>query len=320
MHYAWREFFFPATSQSLRNPLEFFMFLSRLTKTILTFMLVLALALPAFAGHGKQAAERKGILLVAFGTTIPEARAAFTNIEEEVRKAFPDTEVRWAYSAKQVRHTIKENEGTAMLSPAAALAHMGDEGFTRVAVQSLHTIPGAEFHDLLRTVAAFRNMPKGTRTVTLGEALLSSPDDMEKAAKALVSTFPAERKKADAVVLMGHGTHHPANIYYPGLQYYLSKVDPNAYVGTVEGVPSLEDVVAELKARKSRTVWLMPLMAVAGDHARNDMAGPEPDSWKSVLEKEGFTVHTVLRGTGESDAVVSIWVKHLRDAFAGLDD
>ncbi|UZP67139.1 sirohydrochlorin cobaltochelatase [Desulfovibrio mangrovi] len=295
------------------------MFLSRLTRWSTTLLLLLVLALPAFAGHGKNGAEREGILLVAFGTTVPEARAAFDNIEEEVRKAFPDTEIRWAYSAKQVRRTIKENEGTALLSPASALARMGDEGFTHVAVQSLHTIPGAEFHDLIRTVAAFRNMPKGTRTVTLGEALLSSPDDMEKAAKALVSTFPAERKKTDAVVLMGHGTHHPANIYYPGLQYYLSKVEPNAFVGTVEGAPSLEDVVNELKARKARTVWLMPLMAVAGDHARNDMAGPEPESWKSVLEKEGFTVHTILRGTGEFDAITAIWVDHLRDAFSRLN-
>lgn len=295
------------------------MFLSRLTRWSTTFLLLLVLALPAFAGHGKSGAERKGILLVAFGTTVPEARAAFDNIEEEVRKAFPDAEIRWAYSARQVRRTIKENEGTTLLSPASALARMGDEGFTHVAVQSLHTIPGAEFHDLIRTVAAFRNMPKGTQTVTLGEALLSSPDDMEKAAKALVSVFPAERKEADAVVLMGHGTHHPANIYYPGLQYYLSKVDPNAFVGTVEGAPALDDVINELKARKARTVWLMPLMAVAGDHARNDMAGPEPESWKSVLEKEGFTVHTILRGTGEFDAITAIWVDHLRDAFSRLN-
>lgn len=283
-------------------------------------VLALSLTLPALAGHGDTDKAHKGILLVAFGTTVPAARAAFDNIEEEVRKAFPGVEIRWAYSARQVRSTVKENEGTTKLSPAAALAKMGDEGFTHVAVQSLQTIPGSEYSDLLKTVEAFRDMPKGTRTVTLGDAMLTSPADMERAATALVSSFPAERKPADAIVLMGHGTHHPANIYYPGLQYYLSKVDPNVYVGTVEGVPSLEDVITSLKARKSRTVWLMPLMSVAGDHARNDMAGPEPDSWKSILEKQGFIVHAILKGTGEYDTLTAIWVDHLKQAFNELDN
>ncbi len=296
-----------------------FMTFGRTFRWLALLLLLLSLSMPAFAGHGSTDAPKKGILLVAFGTTVPEARAAFDNIEKAVRKAFPDTEIRWAYSARQVRHTIRENEGATMLSPAAALARMGDEGFTEVAVQSLHTIPGSEYSDLQRTVAAFRDMPKGTRTVTLGEALLSRPHDMEAAVQAIVSTFPTQRKADEAVVLMGHGTHHPANIYYPGLQYYLGKVDPNALVGTVEGVPTLDDIVAALKARSVHTVWLMPLMSVAGDHARNDMAGPEPDSWKSILEKAGFTVHTVLKGTGEYDAVVDIWVHHLRTAFDALD-
>lgn len=283
-------------------------------------LLAVLLTLPAAAGHGDAPQIRKGILLVAFGTTVPEARVALENIEEETRKAFPDTEIRWAYSARQVRRTVQEEEGKEKLSPASALARMGDEGFTHVAVQSLHTIPGEEFHALQKTVAAFRNMPKGTRKVVLGMPLLCTHEDMERAAAALVSTFPEQRKPGEAVVLMGHGTHHPANIYYPGMQYYLSKTAPNAFVGTVEGAPELDDVIAALKARKIKTVWLMPLMAVAGDHARNDMAGPEEDSWKSVLEKQGFTVHTVLRGTGEYDAVAALWVDHLKDAFGMLDE
>lgn len=289
-------------------------------RTITSLLLLVSLVLPAHAGHGDTAHAKKGILLVAFGTTVPEARAAFANIEEEVHKAFPDTELRWAYSARQVRQTVQENEGSAVLSPASALARMGDEGFTHVAVQSLHTIPGAEFHDLLRTVAAFRGMPKGTRVVTLGDALLSSPHDMEAAADALASVVPAERAAGEAVIFMGHGTHHPANIFYPGLQYYLTKRDPNLLVGTVEGTPTLDDVIAVLKERDIHTVWLMPLMSVAGDHARNDMAGDEPDSWKNQLAAHGITVHIVLKGMGEYDAVADLWVNHLRTAFKALGE
>ncbi len=294
--------------------------LRRASLSLTLLLLCVSLAIPAFAGSGGGPAPRKGILLVAFGTTVPEARVSLDKIETAVRNAFPDTEVRWAYSAKQVRNTVRKNEGKDIPSPAAALAQMGDEGFTHVAVQSLQTIPGEEYHNLLKTAEAFNGMPKGTQVVTVGVPMLYSPDDIEKAATALVAAAPKERKAAEALVFMGHGTHHFGNIFYPGLQFSLSKADPNTFVGTVEGTPSLDDVVATLSARNIRTVWLMPLMAVAGDHAQNDMAGPEDDSWKSVLESKGFTVHTVLKGTGEHAALAALWVAHLKDAFAELDN
>lgn len=292
---------------------------SRSLRLILAAALTLTIICPAFAGHGEVESPKKGILLVAFGTSVPEARVSLENIGEEVAKAFPDTEIRWAYSAAIIRNKIKRTENMIVPSPATALAQMGDEGFTHVAVQSLHTIPGQEFSDLTKTAKAFDGIPKSISHISIGTPLLTSPHDLAAMAKVLPATVPADRKKNEAVIFMGHGTHDPGNIYYPGLATYLQEEDSNIYVGTVEGYPALDNIIPKLKAKGIKKVWLMPLMSVAGDHARNDMAGPEDDSWKSILTKEGFNVKTVLKGTGEYDTVVAQWVAHLKKAFTALD-
>ena len=279
---------------------------------------LLFLGAQAFAGHGGDRPTKKGILLVAFGTTVPEARDALDNIEARARARFPGLEVRWAYSSRIVRQKLA-GEGLHFDSPAMALARMMDDGFTHVAVQSLQTIPGEEFHGLQKTVAAFSGLPKGMNKVTLGLPLLADPADVEACAKAVMASLPPDRKKNEAVILMGHGTHHPANIYYPGLQYSLGRLDPLVLVGTVEGTPSLDDVRTALKARKVKKAWLQPLMAVSGDHAMNDMAGEEDDSWKSVLTADGVTCVPVLRGTADIPAFVDIWLDHLQAAVERLN-
>lgn len=285
----------------------------------LVFSCIIVLACtPAFAGHGAPKAQKTGILLVAFGTSVEEARPALEKMGERVRAAHPDIPVRWAYTAKMIRAKLRA-EGIAAPSPAEALAGMAEEGFTHVAVQSLHTIPGEEFHGLLETAHAFQGLPKGLTRVSVGLPLIGTTADAEAVADALVASLPADRKSGEPVVFMGHGTPHPADICYPGLQYYLWRLDSDLLVGTVEGSPSFENVMAELEVRKAKRVWLMPLMAVAGDHARNDMAGEEDDSWTSQLAKRGIEAKPVLHGTAESDAVSAIWLRHLDDALARLN-
>lgn len=282
----------------------------------LLFVAIFILCGQALAGH-KDRPLKKGILLVAFGTTVPEARRSLDNFEHKTKERFPGLEIRWAYSSRIVRGVLAEN-GQVTDSPAVALARMMDDGFTHVAVQSLHSIPGEEFHNLQKTVQAFSGMPKGMDQVTLGLPLLADPEDVERCARAILASLPPERKKGEAVILLGHGTHHPANIYYPGLQYYLSRLDPLVMIGTVEGVPSLDDVRQTLKARKVSKAYLQPFMAVAGDHAVNDMAGDEEDSWKSTLTADGVTCVPVLRGTAEFPAFVDIWMDHLDAAVKRL--
>ena len=281
-------------------------------------ILLMFLGAQAFAGHGAERAAKKGILLVAFGTTVPEARAALDNIDTKAKARFPGLEVRWAYSSRIVRQKLA-GQGLHFDSPAMALARMMDDGFTHVAVQSLQTIPGEEFHALQRTVEAFSGLPKGMEQVTLGLPLLAEPADVEACAKAVMASLPPDRNKNEAVILMGHGTHHPANIYYPGLQYSLSRLDPLVLVGTVEGAPSLDDVRAVVKAHKVKKAWLQPLMAVSGDHAVNDMAGDGDDSWKSVLAADGVACVPLLRGTAEIPAFVDIWLDHLQAAVERLN-
>ncbi len=282
---------------------------------LLVFLLILSPS--AWAGHDGKRPSKKGILLVAFGTTVPEARAALDNIDAKAKARFPGVEVRWAYSSRIVRQKLAA-QGVNFDSPAMALARMMDDGFTHVAAQSLQTIPGEEFHGMQRTATAFSGLPKGMDEVTVGLPLLAEPADVEACAKAIMASLPPNRKKGEAVILMGHGTHHPANIYYPGLQFSLSRLDPLVLVGTVEGTPSLDDVRAALKERKVAKAWLQPFMAVSGDHAMNDMAGDEEDSWKSVLTADGVTCVPVLRGTAEIPAFVDIWLDHLQAALERL--
>ncbi|NNF46078.1 MAG: sirohydrochlorin cobaltochelatase, partial [Desulfofustis sp.] len=124
--------------------------------------------------------------------------------------------------------------------------------------------------------------------------------------------LPAERNKEEAVVLMGHGTHHPSNAFYSALNFQVQLRDPYVFIGTVEGYPELDTIQALLQKNDIKKVYLMPFMSVAGDHAKNDMAGDEDDSWKSILTKKGYEVVTVLKGTAEFDEFVEIWVDHVR--------
>jgi len=295
---------------------------NRPLRTVLQALLLaclMAAAAPSHAAHGDAKPDRKGVLLVAFGTSVSGAEAAYRNIEKKVKEELPGVEIRWAYSSKMIRHKLAEgNKPVKLDSPAEALAKMMDEDFSHVVVQSLQTIPGQEFHALSETARAFSGMPKGMKKVVVGMPLLATTQDLERVAGALAAMAPKGRAAGEALVFVGHGTRHPANVYYPGLQYYLWKKDRLAFVGTVEGSPSQEDVLAELARNNVKKAYLMPLLAVAGDHALNDIGGDEPDSWKSGLAKAGIACVPVLKGTAESDAIAAIWVDHIKAAMVEL--
>jgi sirohydrochlorin cobaltochelatase len=199
-------------------------------------------------------------------------------------------------------------------SPEIALAKMMDQGFTHVVVQSLHTILGTMHHDLAKTVDAFNSLGRFDR-ILMGAPLLATQDDMERAVDAILKTIPKDRKNKEAVVYMGHGTHHPANAFYAALMFQVQRKDPNVFVGTVEGYPEIEDIKVWLKEKKIQTAWLIPFMSVAGDHARNDMAGVDEDSWLSILTNAGIRCKPVLKGTAEFDAFIDIWVDHIKTAL-----
>ncbi|MDQ7834653.1 MAG: sirohydrochlorin cobaltochelatase [Humidesulfovibrio sp.] len=281
-------------------------------------LLALALLLPhaAQAGHGHKAADKRGILLVAFGTSVPEAVQAIDALKAEAEAAFPGVPVRLAYSSKIIRDKVAR-QGIVRPSPAQALADMAAEGFTQVAVQSLHAIPGREFSDITATAEAFQAMPKGIAHVSVGRPLLHSHEDIAKAAEVILAALP-RHKKDEAVLLMGHGTDHPANAAYAALQLALWKRDKSVFIATVEGTPGLDEVLPELKRRGVRLAHLVPLMSVAGDHAMNDMAGADADSWASRLRAAGIASRAEMLGLGSRPAVAALWIDHLRDAVKQL--
>ncbi|MCP4107096.1 MAG: sirohydrochlorin cobaltochelatase [Desulfobacteraceae bacterium] len=268
----------------------------------------------AFAGaHGKKKPMKKGILLAAFGSSFPETQGVFEHIEEKVKAAFPNVPVRWGYTSHIIRHKLAK-QGEHLDSVEMALARMMDEGFTHVAVQSLHTIAGEEFHGTRRNASAFGDMAGGFKKILTGYPLLGTSDDLKRVSDCVIKIIPKQRKKSEAVIFMGHGTHHPANAFYEALVYRLQKKDQNIYVGTVE--PGIDEIRDALLKKGIKKAYLIPFMSVAGDHARNDMAGDEDDSWKSILAKVGVTGVPVMKGTAEFDCFVEIWVDHLKNVMS----
>ncbi|HIJ57882.1 MAG TPA: sirohydrochlorin cobaltochelatase [Deltaproteobacteria bacterium] len=272
-------------------------------------LVVLFCATAIAGGHGKKEKKEAGILLVAFGSSMPEAQVSFENIDREVKASFSKIPVRWAYTSHMIRRKLAKS-GKYLDSPEVALAKMLDEGFTHVAAQSLHTIGGYEFHDLRRTVHQFQ-YPGGFHSIMLGFPLLSSQKDMQRVRDAIIENIPKERKQNEGIVLMGHGTHHPSNAFYAALMFQIQRKDPNIFIGCVEGYPEIDEIIAMLKEKSIKKVYLMPFMSVAGDHARNDMAGDDEDSWKSILTKAGIESVPILKGTAEYGNMVDIWVDHL---------
>lgn len=287
-----------------------------LTGIALLLGIALASSSAAFAAHGEKREAKKAILIAAFGTTVPEAQKALDKVESSVKQTFPGVEVRWGYTSTIVRNKLAK-QGKVLDSPEKALVKLMDEGFSHVAVLSLHTIPGEEFHNLVHNAHLFGQMEGGFESVLVARPLLSSHDDHVRAAKAMLRHIPEGRKPQDAVLLMGHGSaKHPSDAIYAAMNLVFSGLDPNVYVATVEGYPTLEDVMARLEAKKTKKVYLVPFMAVAGDHAMNDMAGSEPDSWKSQLTKKGIACEVVMQGTAEYPEIVEIWLDHLKTVFA----
>ncbi|MFW2366031.1 MAG: sirohydrochlorin cobaltochelatase [Desulforhopalus sp.] len=276
---------------------------------IASVVLLSIIAGVAVASNNGGSSEKKAVLLVAFGSSKESAQISFENIDKSVKKAYPDVPVRWAFTSHIIRKKLA-GQGKLLDSPEVALAKMMDEGFTHVAVQSLHTIAGAEYHDLRRVVGSFKTMG-GFESIVLGNPMLATQEDMIRAVDAILAAIPKEREKDEAVVLMGHGTHHPANAFYAALMFQIQLKDPNVYIGTVEGFPELDVVLPLMKKNQIKKAYLMPFMSVAGDHAKNDMAGDEDDSWKSVMTNAGIECVLVLKGTAEFEPFVDIWVDHL---------
>lgn len=262
--------------------------------------------------------DKKAILVVSFGTTYADTRkACIDSVEDKMRAAFPGYEVRRAFTSRMVIRRLAERDGIIVDNERQALDRLQADGFSEVYIQPLHVVAGAEYEKIRRIVNEYAHAKK-FRRLTLGRPLLyylgqeEQPDDYLTAIDALDLAAGAE----EALVLMGHGGVHPANAAYAALQLKLQDAGKqNVFVYTVEDFPSLRRVAEQLGASGVKKVRLQPFMLVAGDHARNDMAGDQDDSAKSVLTAAGFDVAVKLNGLGENPAIQDIYVRHIQDAM-----
>ena len=260
---------------------------------------------------------KTAILLVSFGTSSPAARDTFTNITRLTRKRFPDTEIRWAYTSTIIRRKLAR-QGETIESPVAAMARLHEDGYTHVAVQSLHVAAGAEYHDLAKQVSLFRTAPSAFTKIALGRPLILRHDDLTRTVDALLADLPP-REAGDALVLMGHGHDSGrGDMLYLAAAAAFQHADTGAFLGTIDGVPTLDDVVAQLQRHAPARAYLIPFMSVAGAHAQQDLAGNAATSWKSVISALGIECVPVLKGMAEIDDIVAVWIDHLATAVQRL--
>jgi sirohydrochlorin cobaltochelatase len=293
-----------------------------------------------FASEAKMETPKNAIVVASFGTTYKSTIKSILQIAEDIRAAAPHTEVRLAFTSNIIRkiwHKRSKDEDYRKGNPdvpaylydvknvLGTMADLQNEGYKNIVVQPTLLVNGEEYHDL----SAYVNGLAGIRTIkmkwkpfhkiALGEPLTGSydyHDRLEAFAKALESDVQRAEKSGSVLIYMGHGNEHMSTGIYYELELMMNKMYPQVQtlIGVVEGHPDVDEVLEKAERTGNKNVMMKPLMIVAGDHARNDMAGEEDDAWKVVFEKAGFTVEPVLEGLGENPEIRKIFVNHMLDA------
>ncbi len=256
--------------------------------------------------------DKKGILVVSFGTIHENARR--TNIEvveNRIKNEFNNYEVRRAFTSKKIINILKEKENIVIDYPTEALEKMMKDGFKEVLIQPLHIIPGVEYEKLYDIYNEYKNNFKKIR---LGKPVLHNNDSCKEAVKALKRQLPIMDDNC-AVVLLGHGTNHSANVYYSTLQSLLNEEKLNVVVATIENNSCIDNVIQKLKDNKVYEITLMPYLLVTGNHAEEDIFSDNENSWKSRLEKGGFLVKTYIHGLGENVEYQNIYVNRVKEVM-----
>ncbi|HJA76436.1 MAG TPA: sirohydrochlorin cobaltochelatase [Candidatus Desulfovibrio gallistercoris] len=276
-------------------------------------VLLLAFWLVSLSPAAHAAEPREGLLIVAFGTSVPEAVPALKALDADFRAAFPDAAVEWAYTSQIIRKKLAAR-GTPVGGISDGLAALARKGVKVVRVQSLHVMAGEEFSALERAVLLdVKAHPGRFEAVYLGRPLLESRQDAREVAAAVLKSCGG-RAPGEGLVLMGHGqAHGRADLVFEGMRRAFVEADGLTFMASVEGSRTFEDLARELATRNVKTLWVQPFMIVAGDHARNDLAGEEADSWASRLRAQGFQVKTNLLGMGEIAGVRAVFVRHARE-------
>lgn len=259
---------------------------------------------------------KKAILVVSFGTSYnPTREKTIDVIENKIGDAFSDWKIYRAWTSKMIMAKILKRDGVKINNVKEAMEQMRDDGITDVIIQPTHVINGIENDMMKEDALSYRN---DFHSIAFGTPLLTSEQDSLDMIAAISHEF-SDLRADEALILMGHGTTHYANAIYAALDYtFKDKGFPNIYLGTVEAYPSMETLMKMIREQNPSRVRLAPFMIVAGDHARNDMAGNDPDSWRCQFEAAGFPVECVLKGLGEYPEVQEIFIRHVWEAMGGI--
>ena len=278
------------------------------------------------------------LLVVSFGTSFNDSRVAdIKGIEDALQAAYPDWSVRRAFTAQIIINHIQARDGEKIDNMTQALDRAVANGVKNLVVQPTHLMHGAEYDEMCEAIEAYKDQ---FESVSIAEPMLGEVGsdatvinaDKEAVAKAITAaavseagfeSLEAAKDAGTAFVFMGHGTAHVAKVTYSQMQTQMQNLGyENVFIGTVEGEPeetSAEAVIEAVKAAGYTNVVLRPLMVVAGDHANNDMAGSDDDSWKTVFEAAGFTVDCQISGLGEIADVQALYVAHTKAAIEALN-
>lgn len=281
------------------------------------------------------------LLVVSFGTSFNDSRVAdISGVEKKLQEAYPEWSVRRAFTAQIIINHVQARDDEKIDNMEQALERAVSNGVKNLVVQPTHLMHGAEYDEL---VDAVNNYKDKFETVTVAEPLLGEVgsdatavnDDKKNVAEAITAeavktagydSLDAAKEDGTAFVFMGHGTSHSAKVSYSQMAAQMSELGyENVFIGTVEGEPeetACENVINNVKEAGYKKVVLRPLMVVAGDHANNDMAGDDEDSWKSQFEASGAfdKIDTQIAGLGEIDAIQQIYVDHTKAAIESLGD
>lgn len=250
------------------------------------------------------------MLIAAVGTS-PTAMHTFRHLDMKMRGHFPEQEIIWGYSTRATRQKTVQQQDVALPSPESVLQDLAARGVTRAVVQSLHLLPGREFHDL------HRSLRHPGITCASGMPLLATPEDYETLGEILRPTITARPGKA--ILLLGHGTAHPSWTAYYSLEKILRRqFGERIFVGALEKYPNSATLPAEIRATGFTKVCIIPFLLIAGMHYRRDIVGDGPASWTSQLQDHGLAVETIDHGLGLFPGLEKIIIRHMKDALASF--
>ena len=288
--------------------------------------------------NGDEIGENE-LLVVSFGTSFNDSRAEdVKGIEDALQEAYPDWSVRRAFTAQIIINHVQARDDEKIDNMDQALQRAVDNGVKNLVVQPTHLMHGAEYDEMVEAIDGYKDK---FESVAIAEPMLGEVgddatvinDDKKAVAQAITDeavkaagydSMEAAAEDGTAFVFMGHGTSHTANVTYDQMQTQMESLGfTNAFIGTVEGEPedtACEEVIKKVQDAGFKKVVLRPLMVVAGDHANNDMAGDDEDSWKSQFEASGAfdSIDTQIEGLGRIDAVEQLYVAHTKAAIDSI--